>query len=170
MNHTFNFTLPALITNIGLVSHDFALSAGPLREWRLAALASGLGLIGLTYLWCLRTGQDRERQFCVLCVAMLAGSVTAWGHYFVFLIFPMTVAAACVAARPTIDRVVLFGLIWWALNFLATVESPFLDAHLYVKLALNNIPLGGLIGLGVFLARAPGANGPHRVPAGAVRP
>jgi hypothetical protein len=112
-------------------------------------------LIGLTYLWCLRTGRDRERQFCVLCVVMLAGSVTAWGHYFVFLIFPMAVAAACVAARPTVGRVFSFGLILWVLNFQMTVTSAFLDAHLFAKVLLNNIPFCGLVGLGVFLAREP---------------
>ena len=159
INHTFNFTLPALVTNLGLAARGFDVSVGPSRGWSLAALACGLGLIGLTYLWCLRSGEDRERQFCVLSVAMLAGSVTAWGHYFVFLIFPMTVAAVRLAVRPTVGRVFFFGLLLWALNFLRTVESPFLDAHLCAKVLVNNIPLGGLIGLGVFLMGEPGADG-----------
>jgi hypothetical protein len=93
---------------------------------------------------------DPEAQFCLLTLAMLAATYSTQGHYFVWLIFPAIVAVARVAVNFSVRRAICLALVVVALNDLAPHESGFLDCHLYLKIALNNIPLYGLILLGAF--------------------
>jgi hypothetical protein len=85
---------------------------------------------------------------------MLAGSMIAWGHYFVFLIFPMAVAVVCASIYPSITRLLIVALIFLALNVHITRLSPFFDRHIYLKILVFYIPLYGLMGLGILLANA----------------
>jgi len=59
-------------------------------------------------------------------------------------------AAARVVANFSAWRVICLALAMVAVNDLAPLEGSFLDRHLYLKVALNNIPLYGLALLGIF--------------------
>jgi hypothetical protein len=82
---------------------------------------------------------------------MLAGVFKAEGHYLVFMIFP--VAMSCVVAGQSPMRWVWVVGVIVLLNCLATLESPWLDRHLALKVLANNLPLYGLLGLGALFAR-----------------
>jgi len=84
---------------------------------------------------------------------MLAGSLIAWGHYIVFLIFPFMVAAVQVVARPTGLRVLGLVVVWTALNCLGTLANPFLNKYLVFKVLINYIPLIGILGLGISFGK-----------------
>jgi hypothetical protein len=114
---------------------------------------TGLLLIALCYLACWRQGTDHEAEFCFLCVAMLAGSIRTWGHYLVFLIFPVTVLAVRIARHPSWGRVAMLAVMLVFLNDLGTREGPFLDRHYSLKVLANDFPLYGMIGLFFFFAR-----------------
>ena len=92
---------------------------------------------------------------------MLAGTVATQGHYFVFLIFPLALVAVRIAARPTALRVGGFLLLILALNDMDPHGGPLLDRHIYLKIICNNMPLYGLLALGVFLVRAMLSNDVH---------
>jgi Glycosyltransferase family 87 len=154
VNQSFNYTLPSFITNLGYAASDFRPSAEATRVWTTLGIAAGLALIALSYSQCLRATQDLEAEFCVLCVAMLAGSMRSWGHYFVFLIFPMGVMAAQVVGRATARRSMLLGVVFVLLNLQATWQNAFLNQHMYLKILVNYLPFYGLIVLGLFLARS----------------
>lgn len=140
VNHSFIYTVPALVANLG--------HATP--TWWVAGVAMGAALIAGSYVACWRMRGDVVAQFCLLSVAMLAGVFKAEGHYLVFMIFP--VAVACVAAGRSLARCLWVACVIALLNCLATVEWPWLDRHLMLKVLANNLPLYGLLGLVAFFA------------------
>ncbi len=82
---------------------------------------------------------------------MLIGTVTVQGHYFIFLVFPLTVAAIRIAARPSPALVIGFILVMLAVN---RINPPdFLWRHSIGYIFGNDIPLYGLIGLAAFFWR-----------------
>jgi hypothetical protein len=113
-------------------------------------MVAGLALTAVVYAWSLRTRRDCEVEFCLLSVAMLVAGGKSPGHFFVFLIFPMAVAAVRVVAEPSAWRVAWFAATWVLLNNLGTVANPFLDRHIYLEIVANYTPLLGLLMLGVF--------------------
>ncbi len=90
------------------------------------------------------TDADLESEFCLLCVAMLAGISEAWGHYFVLLIFPAAVAVTYVVRRPTSGRILTLAVSLVMLNLMFSWQSPWLE------FAVSYIPLYGLLLLGTF--------------------
>lgn len=152
INRTFNYAVPSFVANLGYAATGFSGLQDTTGGWWAVGVSMGLMLIGAAYLLCLFSGQDAETQFCLLSVAMLAGSATAWGHYFVFLIFPMAVAAVRVAGDPSPGRVVWLVAILLLLNYMGTLVSPFLNRHIYLKILANNLPLYGLLALGCLFA------------------
>jgi hypothetical protein len=111
IGRSFNFSVPALVINLGCAASDQAPLFVPMTAWWLTGLVLGLVIIGAAYLLCLRCAGDREIEFSLLIVSMLAAIVATQGHYFVLLIFPVTVAAVHVASKPTGWRVALFALL-----------------------------------------------------------
>jgi hypothetical protein len=85
-------------------------------------------------------------------VATLVGGITTQGHYFVFLVFPLTVMAARLGRHLTVQSATAFALLLASLGWQATMASEFLDRHLAWKVAANNLPLAGLLGLTWFFA------------------
>jgi hypothetical protein len=150
LNHSFNYTVPSMLINLFLAGCGFAPGSSDARTWQVLGAATGLALIAGAYLVSLRCGGDLKREFCLLTAVMLAGSIRAWGHYFVLMIFPVVVAASRVRARFSVGRLVWVGLAILLLNFMATVESPWLNKHLVWKVTLNELPLYGLLLLGWF--------------------
>ena len=116
IGRTFHFSLPALVTNLGYLYHDFHLSPAAKQWWWLAGTSAGLAVIAAAYVACLSTHRDPEAEFCRLCVAMLMGTVTVQGCYFVFLVFPLAVAAIRIAAKPTPGKVIYLILLIVAVN------------------------------------------------------
>ena len=152
-DYTFNFNLPSFLVDLGYSAYGFKPPPAVARVWWAAGSIVGLGLIVLAYLLCLRVSNDREAQFCLLCAVMLGVTITARGHYYVFLIFPAAVAAVHVATSPSGLGIIFLGLCLLLLNEQGTWAGPFLDRHLYLKVACNNLPLYGLVALGLFFGR-----------------
>jgi hypothetical protein len=92
-------------------------------------------------------GRDLETEFCLLCVVMLAGSPVTWGHYFVFLIFPVAVSVVRLREGLTESRLIGFALIILALNVLDLAGKPWMERRFAVAFVANYIPLAGLIAL-----------------------
>ncbi len=151
IGRTFNYSLSGFVTNLGYAHHGFHPSPGEKQWWWFAGTMTGLGVIAGAYCVCGRTPGDPEMQFCLLCVAMLAGTVTVQGHYFVFLVFPLTVAALRIAARPTLSQGIYLTLILLALNHLNPPD--YLQRHPTWYIFVNDIPLYGVLGLGAFFWR-----------------
>ena len=150
IGRNFHFSLPALVTNLGYAHHDFRPSLGAKQWWWFMGTMTGLVVIASAYCVCMATPRDPEAQFSLLCVAMLIGTVTMQGHYLVFLVFPLTVAAIRIAAKPTPAHVVGLILLVLAVNCVDPPDTPFLWRHPVLYILIGNIPLYGLLGLGVF--------------------
>jgi hypothetical protein len=153
IGRNFHYAVPSLVTNLGFASSRFNPSAASSHLWWAAGTAAGLVVIMLAYLTCYRSERDDEMEFCLLCVAMLAGTVTVQGHYFVWLIFPMASAALHVAARPSGWRVLFFSLVALLLNEVTPPPVSVFADHIYLKILCNYTPLYGLVALGVFWVR-----------------
>ena len=149
----FHFSLPAMVTNLGYLYHDFRLSPSLAHWWWSVGTLAGLAIIAIAYGLCLVVARDPEAQFCLLCVAMLVGTVTVQGHYFVFMVFPLAVAAIRVATKPTLGKVICLIAVVVAVNLVDPPESPFLWRHLFWYILISNLPLYGLFGLGAFFCR-----------------
>jgi len=152
LNNWFNFNVPSFVANLGYAAYDFAPPPSVARFWSAAEPIIALGVIALGYTVCLRGVGDGEAEFCFLCIVMLAASVRTWGHYFVFLIFPVTVAASRVVARPSVNRAIQLGVILILLNEMNKWSGPFFDRHVLLQVVCNDTPLYGLIALGIFFA------------------
>lgn len=148
-----HFSLSALVTNFGYLYHHYQLTPEQNAWWWSMGTIAGLVVIAGAYGMCLATPRDPEAQFCLLCIAMLIGTVTVAGHYFVFLVFPLAAAAVRVAAKPTLAPVVYLILLALAVNSVDPPNSPFVLRHSYLYLFVSDIPLCGLFGLGVFFCR-----------------
>jgi hypothetical protein len=146
MGPVLNFSLPSFIANVGRIVH----SPMPLHIWWTTGELVGLGLIVLGYILCWRGSGDPEAEFCLLCIAMLAGNLVAWGHYFVFLIFPMAVGALRLAANPSAIRIIGFGLVTMAVNDLNEGTGQLYVGHVLAGFLLNYVPLYGLLAMAVF--------------------
>ena len=151
VGRNFHYALPSLVTNLGLAYSGLNPSGAASRLWWAAGTAAGLLVIGLAYRLCYRSERDDETEFCLLCVAMLAGIVTVQGHYFVWLIFPLACAALRVAAKSSTRSILCFSLIVLALNEVTPPPLSFLSDHIYLKILVNYVPLYGLMGLGALL-------------------
>jgi len=148
IGRNFHFSLPALVTNLGYASHGLRPSPAVKQWWWFIGTMTGLMVIASAYWVCVATPRDPEAQFSLLCVAMLIGTVTVQGHYFVFLVFPLTVAAIRIAARPTAAYVVCLMLL--AVNCIDPPDLAFFWRHPVLYFLVGDIPLYGLLGLGVF--------------------
>jgi hypothetical protein len=150
IGRTFHFSLSALVTNFGFVHEKFHPSPEARRLWWLIGTGTGLLVIAIAYAVCLSSPRDLEAQFCLLCAAMLTATVTTQGHYFVFLVFPLTAAALRIAEKPTGGRIIGLVILVLAFNCVDPPESPFLNRHLILLLLASDLPLYGLLALAAF--------------------
>jgi hypothetical protein len=150
IGRTFHFSLPALVTNLGYLYHDFHLSPAAKQWWWLAGTSAGLAVIAAAYVACLSTHRDPEAEFCRLCVAMLMGTVTVQGCYFVFLVFPLAVAGNSHCGETHARESDLFDTAHRGCELCRPPTSPFLWRHVLLYILIGNLPLYGLFGLGVF--------------------
>lgn len=153
VGRTYNVSVPSLVANVGVA---FTSAPEARQLWASIGVVSGLLVIAGAYGLCWRDRGARELEFAFLCAAVLAGSPTTWGHYFVCLIFPLALVAARVKENPLPGRVVCCGLILAFLNNLA--RGDFLlrpeegGGRLWARMLINYVPLMGLLGLVLFLA------------------
>ena len=119
---------------------------------KIASPFLGPMLMALGYWRCSRFHGDPEAEFCLMTVAMVAGGVVAWAHYFVLLIFPMAVAATRIATDVSGWRVMFYTLLWLCFENLHTYDTVFLKRHLYLRVWVNYLPLYGLVAFLLFFA------------------
>jgi hypothetical protein len=150
VGRAYHFSVPMLIINLGYAVYDFSPTPQTARWLWPSGVLAGLAVIACAYWLC--DGSDREAEWCLVVTAMLLGIANALGHYFVFLIFPLSVAVVRLNSRPTLGRVIFFGLLLLSLNDVETRSTPFLDHHLYLKIFANDLPLMGMLALAAFFA------------------
>ena len=165
---TFNFTVPSLIFNLCAVAAGQTATVPELHVWWTIATLAGLGTIAMSYCLVWRRRGDPTTEFCFLCVAMLAGNPVTWGHYFVFLIFPVAVTITRFREGMTEWRLLGLSLLILALNVLDLAGNTWLERRFFLAFIANYIPLVGLLGLWWLFARWLGADGEQG--AGAVSP
>jgi hypothetical protein len=149
LGHPYNSSLPALLVN--LISPPGAETLNPVW-WPVAGLLGAI-LLAVAYLVCRQGRGDAELEFSLLSVAMLAGSLVSWGHYLVFLIFPVAVWITHLANNPTPGRIAAFAM---ALAFFSVgpQQNAFLNAHPHLNVVVNWMPLYGLLVMGGALVSA----------------
>ncbi|HTS19220.1 MAG TPA: glycosyltransferase family 87 protein [Verrucomicrobiae bacterium] len=148
----YNVTFAAYVAKLGVIASGVSPLSDDARPWITAGCCVGLALIGLCYAMCLWTRSDPETEFCLLCAAMLAGSIMTWVHGLVFLIFPMAVLGVRIARHPSWRGIILLSVILLLLNNVITREGPFLDSHRFLKITVNDLPMFGLLGVVAFFA------------------
>jgi hypothetical protein len=147
----FNYSLPSLVTAVGMILHGPQESAQVMYLWWKAGAVIGWGLILGTYFACLSNENAIELEFSILTVAMLVGSVMAWGYYFVFLIFP--VAHALANVREHSSRLHVYGLATSLMLLNCFSLRELAKMPLIMGIVANYFPLAGLFGLGaIFLS------------------
>jgi hypothetical protein len=150
---TFHFSLPALVINIGYLRYNLHPPEEVRQWWWTASTLVGLVVLAVGYAVCLALRRDPEAQFCLLCTVMLIGTVAVQGHYFVFLVFPLTVMAVRIAAKPSLVGVIGLVLLVLAFNCLHPPGSAFFGGHRFLYLLASDLPLYGLLALAVFFCR-----------------
>jgi hypothetical protein len=153
VGHAFNFTLPSFVINLGQVLRSGSAQLKPGRLWWGAGTAIGLGAVLAAYAFCVTAEEDEDMQFSVLCLAMIAGGLTAWAYYFVLLIYPVGLAAARLSQSPSLRRVFVFAALLIAMNSQGPWDKSFWGGTPILMVLLNYLPLYGLVGFGFFLAR-----------------
>jgi hypothetical protein len=138
-----NLTVPSLILNLG----KSLPGAG------IVATGAGGLLLAAALVESCRARGNVLAQFSLMMVAMIAGGLTAWSHYFVLLILPVAVVWADVLASPTRLRVLAFAVVLMLLNAFDPVILPNWEEHRVLQLLLCALPQYGLVGLGIWLAR-----------------
>jgi hypothetical protein len=159
IGRTNQFGLPSFVVNLGYAVYDYHPPTQAARAvWAVGSVA-WVAVIALSYAICWGRGGDREMEFCLLSTAMLAATLSAHGQYFVYLIFPMTVAAGRLANNPTLSGIVFFALLLALLNSIRPLGGPFFDRAVFLKILANYLPLYAVIALGVFFGRETRAAG-----------
>lgn len=152
VNQTFNFSVASWVWNLGFAVYGFQPPEEVARLlWRAGTLA-GLAVIGLSYLACMLGVPDRQRQFSLLCVAMIAGSAMAWGHYFPLLVYPCTVCALSAAERRCLPRITLTICTLIVLATASAGRAPGLADYPVASILVAYLPLYAMLSLAGMLA------------------
>ncbi len=152
----YNFSLPSFMMKLGCLPDHFHPTDAVAELWSTCGIGVGMLLLVAGYGACARWGGSLEMEFCWLSVVMLVGGMMTWGHYLVFLIFPMAVACAQLAGKTDYREWLIMGLAFVLLNNLYNInrwETPFLKHDLYLKLLVNSLPLAGMLLVARFFLR-----------------
>jgi hypothetical protein len=166
-NNTFSFSMPSLVANLGYVQYAFNPSPEAAHAWSRAGAIVGMSIVAAAYAWFIWARLEPAAEFGFLCIAMLLGSPTAWGHYYVLLIFPFVAAVMRWRRQLSVIRLSWIGVVWLLLNnlynFSSVWEGGWLDRHIYAKILLNYLPMYGALGLAALLGTSlPGAAAARR--------
>ena len=154
VNRTFNFGLPSLLGNLTYASYDFSPPESVVQLSRRIGIVAGLGLIALGYAFCFFGRQERERQFALLSLLMLAGSATMWGHYLVMLVFPATAAVIYVSRSGSLLPKAVVGASLLMIAMAGTGTAPQLAGFPIVNVLLHYLPLAAVLTLAMFFGRS----------------
>lgn len=113
--------------------------------------AIGLLVVLSAYAICWKCQRNQRWEFCLLSIACVCGSPTAWGYYFTLLMFPAAVMVTEVSPRYRhwlILSVLLMNAMLWP-------YTPFLDAHAGTKILVYYMPLYGALTLAGLFAATP---------------
>jgi hypothetical protein len=154
-NNTFNFSVPSFVTNLGYARYAFVPSLQTARAWWCLGAVAGMSIVAAAYVRCFRARLQPAAEFGLLCTAMVLGSPTVWGHYYVLLIFPFVVGVTRWRQQLSALRLAWIGVVWLLVNnlcnFSSVWEGGWLNRHIYVKLFLNYLPMYGAVGLATLL-------------------
>ena len=150
VGRTFHFSLPALVINLGYLHYNLHPSQQAAQWWQTVGALVSVGVFAAGYAVCLRSRRDPEAQFCLLCAVMLIGTLSVQGNYFVFLVFPLAVMAARIAARLSAAGIINFILLLLVFNCLHPPDSTIFGAHRALYLLASDLPLCGLFALAAF--------------------
>jgi hypothetical protein len=153
LNRAFNFSLPALVGNLGLA---FGVAAA---ETVVPPVALGVWAGG--YALCWRGQRTRELEFSLLSVAMVLGSPTAWGYYYVLLLFPAAVGAVALCQNGSRRHRLWFVLAVLLMNVMQRPQGLGSNEIVVVKMVLNYLPLYGALIFGAVVASWPGGSRPE---------
>jgi hypothetical protein len=119
-----NYSIPSFVVHVGwLIYKNSPTPAEAAFVWRLAMLASLSFCVAVYGLWWLRQ-MVPENAFCMLLIACVLASPTAWEHYFVLLFFPFIVFLATQVRERSLVGIVAALAIYVYVFFLA--DLPFL--------------------------------------------
>jgi len=153
-----NYTIPSFLKSLIYSLYGFKPSLKLSEFVQILGFCCGFIILFITYCVCWLTinyknERYREIEFSLLCIAMLAGSLIAWSHYLVFLIFPFTVAFLHTIQKSSNVNILILIIIGTTLNIVITFQGPYLNKHLVLKVLINYLPLYGIIGLGLILIK-----------------
>jgi hypothetical protein len=144
INQTMNYSLPSFIFNFIFWLYDFNLEEAFLFRWSLITTVIGFIFILFSYKLCRMSNNDEDVEFSVLNLAMIIGSTTAWGHYLVFLIFPLSIGLILIRSKNIRKMTLLFGISTILLVFSGT-ESAFIGSSYFVNILINYVPLYSML-------------------------
>ncbi len=153
LGRTFHFSLPALVINLGYLHHNLQPSGEAKQWWQMVGTLVSAGVLAVGYAVCGASRRDPEAQFCLLCTVMLIITISVQGNYFVFLVFPLTVMAVRIAAKPSLAGVTSLILLVLAFNCLQPPGSAPFGGHRFLYLLVSDLPLYALIALAAFFWR-----------------
>jgi len=146
-------TLPAWIVNLGVAMWDFSPPATVMHWLWVLAIVVALGVVVTAWLLCCRARGDVNAQFALMSVAMIAGGLYGWPHYFVLLIFPVAVLTARVAAAQCWRRWVWLAFVLLMLDSFEPPTGGFWTRHAVLRVLATATPQYGLLLVGSFLGR-----------------
>jgi alpha-1,2-mannosyltransferase len=144
-----NYSVTAWISAMARASGVPATPAALAGWLRLGTLASVSGIV-LAYAAGLRHRDEPELPFALLSIAMVVGSPTAWAHYLVLLIAPLTLMGAVVWPRLSVlgrGSLIGVGLLVMTVGAERLVSSP----YAWLNILLWHLPLYALLGLAGWL-------------------
>lgn len=151
----YNYSLPSFLVNIFYAAYFLRLPADLGSILIPVATFFGLALMCWGYFICFRARGNRALEFSLLSVVILLGIPRSFGHYMVFLFFPIAVATVHAASAESRKPLLLLGLSFLLLNLqnLEIVFGPFhvSRTNLIIIYLLNYVPFFGLLGLLVFI-------------------
>ena len=153
INQTSNYSLPSLIVNSAYALYNFQPppSFGPL--FFTVSVFSGIAVILAGYVIICFDGYRRnyDLQFSILCTAMIIGNITSWGHYLVFLIFPVSTGILSSLHKTSAEQI-LYVVIAGTLT-LAGAEHLLMRGNLLFNVFIHYVPLYAMLLLFVLLSR-----------------
>lgn len=153
VGHTFNFTLPSFVINVGQALQSGSASPEPGRLWWMVGSSVGLAAIFAAYVFCAMGERDEDVQFSVLSAAMVTCGLTGWGYYFVMLVFPVGLAVARLAESFSWRQALVLLVLLIAMNSQGPWDQSFLERFPIGRILLNYVPLYGLCGFCFLLVR-----------------
>jgi Glycosyltransferase family 87 len=149
VDHPTNYSVTAWVSAVARASGVPATPVS-LAGWLRLGILAGISGIGVAYAVGLWHRDEPELPFALLSIAMVVGSPTAWAHYLVLLIAPLTLMGTVLWPRISAlgrGSLIGVGLLVMTVGTERLVSSPY-D---WLNILLWHAPLYALLGLGGWL-------------------